>query len=116
MTWDSEQGADGLSSYADGQKQAMLTLTDADITSLHDSAADLTLGAYDIKEIRQRRRTFEVVNNSFSGSMSQMVLCDAPLSDVEIKELYLLGRKGDLAAYLEKDFDGDGMPDWWERD
>ncbi len=115
MTWNSQEGADGLLSYADGKRQAMLTLTDSDISSLRDSAANLTVGAYDIKEIKLGRRKIEVVNNSFSGSMSQMVLCDAPLTDLEVKELYLLGREGDLLAYLEKDFDGDAIPDWWER-
>ena len=48
--------------------------------------------------------------------MSQLTLCAGTLTDLEVREIYLLGREADLLAYIRTDFDKDGMVDWWERE
>ncbi len=113
VTWQSVSGADGLACFVDGAPIAMKKVVGSGITTINKGSADLTVGAYDI--YRKRRRRSEQVCNAFKGNMAQLILCDGTLSGVEVRELNMIGRNGDLLLYLAADFDEDGMPDWWER-
>jgi hypothetical protein len=94
-TWDSTQGARGVSIYADGQPQILGDIQSADIHSLSGSDVDLTLGAYDIPPDPET-----LLTNSFCGSISQLVLFRGVLSPSEVYDLYEQGRFGSLMAYL----------------
>jgi len=115
VTWDVTKSADGVSCYFDGEKVQMLDLVSSGIKSIHSGSADLTLGSYDIYTVICGKKKKEIVDNAFKGSMAQLILCDDVLTVKEVREIFLLGRNGDLLAYLEMDSDMDGIPDWWER-
>jgi len=115
VSWDATNSSSGLSCWLDGKQIAMQSILSSDITSLHTGAADLTLGTYDVFSVGQGKKSKEVVRNTFKGSIAQLLLCDAALPELEIRELCLLGREGAILEYLEMDFDLDGIPDWWER-
>jgi len=115
VTWDATGGGDGVSCYMDGRKMPLYDMVSSDITSLRAGQADLTLGAYDIFTVGWGRWQKEIVQNSFKGFMSQLILCKGVLSSNDVREIVILGRHADIIGWLEMDFDQDGMPDWWER-
>jgi hypothetical protein len=94
-TWDSAQGARGLSVYADGQPQILDDIQSADLHSLSGSDVDLTLGAYNIPLDPEA-----LLTNSFYGSISQLILFKGVLSPDEVQDLCDQGRLGNLMPYL----------------
>ena len=50
----------------------------------------------------------------FRGDLKSLALFSKPISELEVRELYLLGHDGNLVEYIETDSDKDGLPDWWE--
>jgi len=116
VAWDASRGADGVSCYTNGAPIRLWDVLSSDISSLHAGSADLTLGAYDIVRRKHGRKETELVNCPFQGSVSGLVLCRDALTPLEARELRALGRGGDVAAYLDTDFDRDGLPDAWERE
>jgi hypothetical protein len=120
VTWEAGQGAEGLRGYRDGEEEVLAAIASSGMGSAHNGGADLTLGCYDIGERRGGGWRLwpwsrEVVVNPFRGGVCQMALWRGALTEREMREMYGLGPEGDLAAYLQTDFDGDGLPDWWER-
>ena len=129
VTWDSTNSAAGVSCYINGIEQSMRSIISGPITNLHATGdADLTLAAYNIRRSKscgpkntlpgqagKGHRPKEIVINSFKGSMAQLILCRGTLTDLEVREIHLLGREGNIQAYLAMDFDEDGIEDWWER-
>ena len=115
VTWNATQGCDDVSCYINAAELPLCELVSAGIGSIHTGSADLTLGAYNIFNVSCDRWQKEIVQNSFKGYMSQFVLCRGALTDLEVNEIYMLGRQGDLKAWLDMDSDSDGIPDRWER-
>lgn len=115
ITWSATNGTDGISCYVDGGKMSLHDLVSSEINSLYSGQADLTLGAYDIFTVGWGRWQREIVQNSFKGLMSQLILCRGVLNGNEVREIEILGRQADIKGWLDMDFDQDGMPDWWER-
>ena len=103
----------GLICTVDGKTRMLLHVSNSHISSIYKANADLTFGAYDVKTIGRGK---EQVSNPLSGYISQIFFSKAALSVQELRELYLLGRGGDLIAYWNRDVDLDGLPDRWERD
>jgi len=116
VAWDASQGADGVACYTNGTPLRLWDVLSSDIASLHAGPADLTLGAYDIALRKHGRKETEIVNSPFQGAVSGLALCREALTPLEVRELFALGRGGDVAAYLDTDFDRDGLPDAWERE
>jgi len=118
VAWDSTKGAHGVSCYTNGAPLRLLDVLSSDLSSLYSGPADLTLGTYDVVRTRMGRREKEKeeVNNAFKGSVAGLVLCRDALTPLEVRELRALGRSGDVMAYLDADFDHDGLPDSWERE
>ena len=115
VSWEPSAGAAGVGAYVDAARIAMSDISAAELETLHVGSAALTLGAYDIHEVGKKKGKHEKVQNSFKGLMAQFVLCRGALTELEVREIYLLGRDGDLVDYVMADFDQDGIPDWWER-
>lgn len=119
ITWDATNTCNSLSTYLNGLSLQMYGMPSDNIDSINVSDADFTLGTFDVKTIKcgwRKWKPKELVRQPFKGRMAQLLLCDGTLTELEVKELYLLGRKGNLLEYLNEDFDEDGMPDWWERE
>ncbi|MFA7368854.1 MAG: choice-of-anchor Q domain-containing protein, partial [Kiritimatiellales bacterium] len=117
VSWQSALGADGVRVYIGGVAQPLCGLSQGDIRSIHNGGANLTLGAYDmfLPCRGKNKQPKEVVRNSFDGSMAQLVLCNGALTDLEVREIFRLGRGGNLRAWLDLDSDGDDWPDRLER-
>ena len=107
MSWQGPEGADGLKLYVDGHRAWSWAWGPDWVTNMHGGAAELTVGAFDVKG--------PTLCQAFKGAVAQLVLCREALTDLEMRELYLLGRTGDLVEYLDRDSDNDGLPDGWER-
>lgn len=108
-----------LRAYLNGEELALGAVTDSEITELFSGAAELTLGAYDVQAQSNNGKNGkgkDKVQHAFRGEMCRLMLSDAVLTDLEIRELHYLGAEGDLLAYLNTDYDADGLPDWWERE
>lgn len=103
--------------YIDGDQVRTLNIGSSLLSKMHAGNADLTLGSYDIEErsVGRGRKIIRKVLNAFKGSVAGFTLLEGGLTETEAREIYGLGRKGDLQAYVDMDFDGDGMADWWER-
>jgi hypothetical protein len=104
---------DGLACVVDGKVQQFLHMSNTRLHSIYKATVDLTIGAYDV---RTTDRNPEQVSNPFNGSISQIFFSKAALTIQELRELYLLGRSGNLIDYWNRDIDMDGLPDRWERD
>lgn len=100
-------GADGVLMHVNGQRAWTCGFGLDGLTNLYQGSADLMLGTFDVQGAH--------IEDAFKGSAAQLIFCREVLTDLEMKEIYLLGRDGDLVAYIDRDSDNDGLVDWWER-
>jgi len=114
VSWDSSLGSNGVQICIDGVLRPVAGVEEGEVNRIYAGTADFTLGAHDVFTVGKNDEK-EVVRHSFHGAMAQLVLCNGALSELEMLEIFHLGRGGDLVAWLDLDFDLDGLPDWWER-
>ncbi|MDD5482365.1 MAG: hypothetical protein PHP98_01745 [Kiritimatiellae bacterium] len=98
---------DGVLMYVNGQRAWTWSIGFNGLTNIFLGGADLTLGAFDVQGAQ--------AEDAFNGNIAGMIFCCETMSDLEMKEICLLGPGGDLIAYVNRDSDGDGLIDWWER-
>ena len=93
VTWDATKAANGLSIYAAATPLPAADAQAGDVTALHESAENLTLGAYDLTE-------GVAATNTFQGSICQLSIWDGVLTPGEIKAIVEQGRNADLISWL----------------
>lgn len=106
-SWERALGAAGAQIYANGQNLWTWRWGLDGLTNLYQGSADLTLGTFDLQGAH--------IEDAFKGNAAQLIFCREVLTGLEMKEIYLLGRDGDLIGYINRDSDHDGLADWWER-
>jgi hypothetical protein len=94
VTWDASRAANGLSVYVDGKPLSIAETQAGDMTAVHESAATLTLGAYDVD-------AGNTPTNTFCGNICQLAMWDGVLSPGDVGSVFEQGRGADLFAWTE---------------